>query len=86
MAKLGFGLYKQQIKDCVLNNIEKILFVVVGVWLFWVNLQKENTVMMIVMGVAVIAYTILFIFTLIDTIKAVKEYKKIRKDWENYGK
>lgn len=86
MAKLGFGMYKQQIKDCVLNNIEKLLFAVVGAWLFWVNLQKENIVMMIVMGVAVIAYTILFIFTLIDTIKAVKEYKKIRKDWENYGK
>jgi len=86
MAKLGFGLYKQQIKDCVLNSIEKLLFAVVGAWLFWVNLQKENTAMMIVMSVAVIAYTILFVFTLIDTIKAVKEYKKIRKDWENYGK
>ena len=86
MSNLNFGMYKEQIKDCVRNNIEKLLFITFGVWAFIVNLQKENTVMAIVMAIATIAYTILFIFTLIDTIKAVKEYRKIRKDWENYGK
>lgn len=86
MAKLNFGMYKAQIQDCVFSSIEKLLFAVIGAWLFWINLQKENTAMMIVMGIATVAYTILFIFSLIDTIKAVKEYRKIRKDWENYGK
>lgn len=86
MAKLNFGMYKAQIQDCVFSNIEKLFFAVIGAWLFWINLQKENTVMMIVMGIATVAYTILFIFSLIDTIKAVKEYSKVRKEWENYGK
>lgn len=86
MANLGFGLYKAQIKDCVLNNIEKLLFVIVGVWVAYVNYCNENFGIAIGIGIATIVYTILFIVTLIDTIKAVKEYRKIRKEWENYGK
>ena len=86
MAKLGFGLYKAQIKDCVLNMIEKILFAMFSGLLLKIDIENENIVLAIIMGIAVIVYTILFIFTLRDTIKAVKEYRKVRKEWENYGK
>ena len=86
MANLGFGLYKEQIKDCVMNNIEKFLFAVVGIWLTYINIARENLIMTIIMGITTIAYTILFIFTLRDTIKAVKEYRKIRKEWKDYDR
>lgn len=86
MAKLGFGLYKEQIKDCIYNNIEKILFILLDIWLLKGNIERENIVLAIFSGVVLIVFTILFIFTLRDTIKAIKEYLKIRKEWENYGK
>ena len=86
MAKLGFQLYKDQIKDCVLNSIEKLLFMLISAWVTYVNYCNENFGVAIGICIATIVYTILFIFTLRDTIKAVKEYRKIRKDWENYGK